>query len=55
MRRALKVLRSGSPLVGIFGGIAVMVLLLLLAYEFRTASSGTPAPRSSVEAPPVPK
>jgi hypothetical protein len=43
MRRSLDVVRSGSPLVGIFGAIAVLALLLLLAYEFRSPSGGTPA------------
>jgi len=40
-------LRRGSPLVGIFGAIAVMAVLLLLAYEFRISSSGTPAASNS--------
>jgi hypothetical protein len=48
MRRSLDMLRSGSPLVGIFGAIAVMALLLLLAYEFRSPSSETPATAGSI-------
>ena len=44
VQRSRSVLRSGSPLIGIFGSIAVVVVLLLLAYEFRTPSSGIPAP-----------
>jgi hypothetical protein len=51
MGRSLGVLRSGSPLVGIFGAIAVMALLLLLAYEFRSPTSETPATAGSL--PPV--
>jgi len=48
MRRSLDVLRSGSPLVGIFGAIAVIALLLLLAFEFRDPSSGAPPTAGSV-------
>jgi hypothetical protein len=39
MGRSLDALRSGSPLVGIFGALVVMALLLLLAYEFRSPTS----------------
>ena len=55
VQRSRNVLRSGSPLVGIFGSIAVLALLLLLAYEFRTPSSGTPAATGPAGTQPVPK
>jgi hypothetical protein len=43
MQPSRNVLRSGSPLVGIFGSIVVIALLVVLAYEFQTPDSGTPA------------
>jgi len=48
MRRSLDALRSGSPLVGIFGAIAVIALLLLLAFEFRGPNSEAPPAAGSV-------
>ena len=45
--------RGGSPLVGIFGSIAVLAVLLLLAFEFRTPDSVAPA--ATPGAPPAPK
>jgi len=54
VQRFRSALRSGSPLVGIFGSIAVVVLLLIIAYEFRIPNSGTPAATEPAGAQPVP-
>jgi hypothetical protein len=48
-------LRRGSPWVGIFSSIAVVLVLLLMAYEFRTPINGTPAATDPTGAHPVPK
>jgi hypothetical protein len=47
--------RSSSPLIGIFGSIAVIGLLLILAYEFQTPDSDTPAAAGPTEVQPAPK
>jgi hypothetical protein len=55
VQRSRKLLRSGSPLVGIFSSIAVIGLLLVLAFEFQTPDNGTPAAAGPVGAQPAPK
>jgi hypothetical protein len=49
------VLRSSSPLVGIFASFVVIGLLLILAYEFQTPDSDTHAAASSTGVQPAPK
>jgi len=55
MQQSRKLLRSGSPLVGIFSSIAVVAILLILAYEVRAPSSGSPAASAPAGTQPVPK
>ena len=54
-RRSRTVLLGSSPLVGIFGSIAVIGLLLILAYESRTPHTETPAAAGPAGAQPAPK
>ena len=54
-QRSRTVLLGSSPLVGIFGSIAVIGLLLVLAYEYRTPHSETPAAVDPAGAQPPPK
>lgn len=55
VQRSRGVLRSGSPWIGIFGSIAVVLLLLIIAYEFQNPNSETPAGTESVGAQSIPK
>jgi hypothetical protein len=48
-------LRSGSPWIGIFSSMVVVLILLLLAYEFRTPGSGTPEGTDAAAVRAVPK